>query len=127
MRKKSLALVALLCLKNIGFASTFVDIEGKYDCAGTEIDQVGFTCEMQVKKTGETYAFKVDCNDGSNYISTGIYQPDKQQLSIVSINPKNKTETGVAAVEIKPDGSMESVFTYLHKTTLGHTHCHKQN
>lgn len=127
--KKYLFATAIL-LSSSCFAHTPnhpINIEGDYDCTGTEIDtDKAFKCEMNIKKTGQTYAFSTACNDGTNYTSTGIYQPNKHNISLVSVNTKNSEETGVAVADVKKDGSMTSVWTYLHKTTLGHTNCAKR-
>jgi hypothetical protein len=104
-----------------------ISIDGNYICTGSEIDQkTRFKCELSFKKTEQTYASRVVCNDGTTYISTGIYDPIKHSISLVSVNPKNSKEIGVAVVDVKKDGSLVSVWTYLHKTTVGHTHCIKR-
>ncbi len=72
-------------------ASHSTNIEGNYVCNGTEIDQKSsFKCDLNLKKTEQTYASNVICNDGTSYTSTGIYDPNKQILSLVSVNPKLK-------------------------------------
>jgi len=127
MKKCLFASVLLLSSNCFAHTSSYPkNIEGNYNCTGTEYDtNKAFKCEVSIKKTGQTYALNTTCNDGTTYTSTGIYDYNKHNLSLVSVNPKNSAETGVGVVDVKKDGSMTSVWTYLNKTTLGHTQCSK--
>jgi hypothetical protein len=101
-------------------------ISGNYDCRGTEFDtKKPFQCKMRLIKTGMTYENDAQCDDGSVYKGTGIYNKTKQILAIIAVNPKASQETGVALVDVNKNGSLTSVWTYLNKTTLGHTDCIK--
>lgn len=116
-------LLAVFFLAISSFAQS-QNIEGKYNCAGIDIEkQAAFKCELSLTKTVQTYAGEVNCNDGTTYTSTGIYNPEKNSISLVSVNPKDPKETGVAVVTVNKNGSLNSVWTYLGKTTVGHTHC----
>ncbi|ASQ44667.1 hypothetical protein [Legionella clemsonensis] len=117
-----LLLISLNC-----FADDYPhNITGLYKCKGAEIDTGAvFSCRMNIKKTKHTYDVVTKCNDGAFYLGTGIYDLTKHHLSLVFINPKNKEETGVAIADINKNGSMNSVWTHLNKTTLGQMNCTK--
>ncbi|KTC87496.1 MULTISPECIES: hypothetical protein [Legionella] len=126
MRKYFLATAALLSSHCFAAASS-VNFEGNYDCHGNEIgSNAPFKCQMNVKKTGDTYASTASCSDGNSYSGTGIYDANTQRLSTGFVNPKKAEETGVSVSEIKTDGSITTVWTYLNSTSTGRTICTKQ-
>jgi hypothetical protein len=128
MKKYLAATAVFLCSASFAFAAdTAINLEGAYNCTGTDIDtDKDFKCDMTIKKTDLTYSVTTSCNDGTAYIATGIYDAKKQVFAIVSINPKKAEETGVALADVLDSGAMTANWTYLNKTTLGHTNCKKK-
>jgi hypothetical protein len=121
--KKYLLATAILCSINFSYAASS-NIVGSYHCAGTEVDtKKPFTCIMTIEKTKETYSLITHCDDNTSYTGTGIYREKKRIISSVFINPKNAAETGVGVTEINDDGSLDSRWTYLNKTSIGHATC----
>ncbi|WP_131762225.1 hypothetical protein [Legionella jamestowniensis] len=120
-------LIILLLMSSNCFADGYPrHITGLYKCKGSEIDtKTVFSCRMNIKKTKYTYDIFTKCNDGTFYVGTGIYDRAKHNLSLVFMNPKNKEETGVAIADVKKNGSMDSRWTHLNKTTLGYMSCAK--
>ena len=120
--------VAALILSSSSYASVYpINLEGSYECMGNEVGtNEAFKCQMTIKRTGETYASKASCSDGNSYSGTGIYDKNLYRLSTGFINPKKSEETGVSVTEIKKDGSLITAWTYLNKTSIGHTKCLKQ-
>lgn len=124
MLKPLVAMLLTTAVHGVYAETDPVKLEGRYECGGKEIDtHADFKCNMSIEKTGETYRIKSLCDDGSSYLGTGIYFPEKRQLTLVFINPKKAAETGVVAAEIKQDGSMASTWTYLNKTSIEHGYC----
>jgi len=122
---KKIILLAALSVTTAAIAET--SIEGLYDCKGSEIGtKEAFTCQMTIKKTGETYASTATCSDGNSYRGTGILDAKNHQLSTVFVNPKKAEETGVCLSVFKGDKRLVSNWTYLDKTTLGTTACQKK-
>lgn len=118
---------AALLISVNSFASGATNLDGKYDCAGNEVGtNAAFKCEMLIKRTGDTYPSSATCDDGNSYRGNGIYDQASKRLSTGFINPKKAEETGVAVTEIKDDGTLVTDWTYLDKTTIGHTKCVKQ-
>lgn len=121
--KKYLAGMALLISLN-SFAA--VTISGNYVCKGHEVGtKEAFTCQMTIKKTGETYSSSATCSDGNAYRGTGIYDKSTQQLSTSFINPKKLEETGISIATIKSHGRLTAAWTYLDKTSIAYSTCHK--
>ncbi|MCP0914863.1 MULTISPECIES: hypothetical protein [Legionella] len=121
--KKAVFLVTLL-LTSAVFAYTDYKLGGQYDCEGNEIGTGNvFKCTLTIKKTGETYASMAICDNGNAYTGTGIYDANTHFLSSGFINPKKLDETGIAMSHVKRDGSMESTWTYINKTTIARTRC----
>ena len=120
--------ISLLLLSSSCFATgTPLNLEGKYLCYGNEVEtREAFKCEMILKKTGETYSNIANCNDGNSYTGTAIYEQTVHRLSTAFINPKKAEETGIAVADFKEDGSTFIVWTYLNKTTTGHSKCIRQ-
>ena len=120
---------AALFLATTCFASEQpLTLDGKYDCGGNELGTgISFKCEMIIKKTGQTYASSAVCNDGNAYTGTGIYNEKIRAIASVFINPKKADETGVTVTYIKDDESMTIDWTYLNKTSIGHSACVKSH
>lgn len=109
------------------FAARDINLEGQYSCKGTEVGSgSAFTCDMSIKRTGETYALSSTCNDGTSYSGVGLYDKTTQLFSNGFVNPKNADETGVAVAHVKADGSMTATWTYINKTEVGHSSCSRQ-
>ena len=125
---KKYLFVTALCMSVSCFASQYpANIEGKYECGGNEAgSNAAFKCEMIIKRTGETYASSATCSDGNSYTGNGIYNRKLHQLSTGFINPKKSAETGVSMADIKTDGRIISVWTYINNTSIGHTKCFKK-
>ncbi|KTD38562.1 hypothetical protein Lnau_0550 [Legionella nautarum] len=124
--KKYFLATTLLISSQCFAATSSVTLEGNYDCQGNEIgSNAPFKCQMNIKKTGETYASTASCSDGNSYSGTGIYDSNSLRLSTGFINPKKAEETGVSVSEIKPDGSIKTVWTYMNSTSTGLTTCTK--
>lgn len=124
--KKCLFSAALLLSLN-AFALGGTNLTGTYECKGRELaTNEGFTCQMTIRQTGETYASSASCSDGNSYRGTGIYDKKLHRLSTGFINPKKSEETGVCVSIIKANGDLESGWTYLDKQSIAHTTCHKQ-
>ncbi|CDZ76791.1 hypothetical protein BN59_01067 [Legionella massiliensis] len=122
---KKIALLVLGLSTSTCFAA--VSLEGKYNCHGTEIvSNTSFGCEMLIKKTGETYASTASCDDGNAYQGNAVYDEKKQILATGFINPKKAEETGVAISYVKEDGSLQTDWTYINETTIGHSLCIKK-
>ena len=129
MKKFLITSAIAFCINIPAHASLYpVNLDGDYNCNGTEVgSNEKYTCNMKVKKTGETYSATSTCNDGSSYIGTGIYNKTNHNFSLVFINPKKSEETGIAIAEIRKDYSMSSTWTYLNKTSVGHCACVKKH
>lgn len=121
-------LAAALILSSPSFAGDVSsNLEGKYNCSGKELGtNTAFKCEMLIKKTGQTYLSTATCDDGNSYKGNGIYNQNSQHLSTGFINLKKAEETGVTVTEVKADGSLDTAWTYLNSSTIGHTQCVKQ-
>lgn len=125
-------------MRNYFFLATFIssscfangypiNLEGHYKCAGNEVGtNEAYKCNMTIKKTGETYASTASCTDGNSYSGTGIYDENSHRLSTGFINPKKSEETGVSVTNIRSDGRLSTVWTYLNNTSVGHVKCVKQ-
>lgn len=116
-------LVAILLLSfGVAYAADYpTNIAGNYDCKSIEIGaHDSESCEMTIKKTGETYFIKSIFKDGTTYTGTGIYEPVKHIFSFAFINPKNAAETGVVVADVNKDYSMTSKWTYLNKNKIGY-------
>ncbi|MDP3561382.1 MAG: hypothetical protein Q8R83_04300 [Legionellaceae bacterium] len=123
--KKYLFSAALILSLN-AFAAGNVPLEGTYACKGHEVGtEAAFSCQMIIKKTGETYASTATCSDGNSYRGTGIYDKNSHRLSTGFINPKKSEETGVSVSTIKAHGQLVSAWTYLDKTSIAYTTCQK--
>jgi hypothetical protein len=123
--KKYLVNTTLLLMLN-PFAAGAETLLGTYECKGNEVGtHAAYTCQMTIKKTGETYASTASCSDGNAYRGTGIYNKKAHQLSTGFINPKKSEETGICVSIIKAHGELASTWTYLDKTSVAHTICHK--
>lgn len=125
MRKYLFGLALILPLNT--FAAGIQSLEGTYNCKGHEIGtNEAFSCQMIIKKTGNTYASTATCSDGNSYRGTGIYDKTSHQLSTGFINPKKSEETGVSVSIIKADGKLRGSWTYLDQTSIAYTTCNKQ-
>ncbi len=126
--KKISYLLVLLAFNCFAKASGYpTDISGNYDCHGTEYDtRAAFHCTMRLTKTNMTYAADVRCTDGSIYSGTAIYNSSTHSFASLAVNPKEAKETGVALADVSKNNEINSVWTYLNQSTLGHTHCVKQ-
>lgn len=120
--------VTVLVIPLSCFASEYsANFEGKYECAGHEVGtKAAFSCEMIIKRTGETYASTAKCSDGNSYTGTGIYDVTTHHLSTGFINPKKSEETGVSVSVVKKDGSMDVSWTYLNNTSIARSVCNKR-
>lgn len=118
---------ALFFLSSSCFASLYaINLSGNYLCKGHEVDTHSpFICTMNLQKTGETFQGISQCNDGTSYRGTGIFDERAQRFSAVFINLKNANETGICMAVVNPDGSLRSTWTYLDKTTTAQTVCVK--
>ena len=119
----------IIFMNTCTFASHYpTNLEGNYNCNGVEADNPNdhYKGVVVVKKSGQTYTTNSTFDDGSTYIGTGIYDANKHVLSIVAINPKKSDEIAVSMSNVHEDYSMESKWTYLHKTTIGSSFCTKQ-
>ena len=117
---------AMLLLSLNTFAAGSGSLSGTYECKGSEVGtHEAFTCQMTIKKTGETYASTATCSDGNSYRGTGIYDKHLHQLSTGFINPKKSEETGVSISTIKSSKELISVWTYIDKTSIARTTCYK--
>ena len=125
--KKYYFVMALLVSSTVFASKSLSNFEGAYECMGNEVGtNEAFKCQMTIKKTGETYASTAVCSDGNSYHGTGIYDEKSHQLSTGFVNPKKSEETGISVSRIKSNGNLESAWTYLDKTSIAHTICHKQ-
>lgn len=116
---------SLLILSSNAFASNTM-MPGAYDCKGQELGtNTPYTCKMTITKTGETLASTATCSDGNSYRGTGIYDEKAKLLATVFINPKKAEETGVCMSQMTKDKNLVSTWTYLDKTSVSHTTCHK--
>lgn len=118
----ALFLVTCHCFAN----KASIVLEGLYDCTGTEVGTgTPYKCQMIINKTGETYTSTASCDDGTSYTGTGIFDEKTHHLSTAFINTKKTAETGVALSDVKPDGTMTTLWTYLNRTTIGSSTCKK--
>lgn len=124
MKKTLIFLFTYLCMNGFAQAAHPVKgLEGNYQCKGVEIGtNEPFTCALNLKKTGETYALKSTCNDGSIYTGTGIFD-NHHNFSVAFINPKKSEETGLIVAKVGQDNSLESTWTYLNQTTIARASC----
>lgn len=122
--KKSIYVTGLL-LSSFVFAGTKgVNLEGTYNCSGTEVGSKSpYTCSVTIKRTGETLLSQASCSDGNSYKGTAIYDDKHKHFSTAFINPKNTKETGVSISYVKRDGSLKTVWTYLNETSTSIAHC----
>lgn len=124
---KKYLITGLLIATGSSFATQTVSLDGNYHCKGHEVDtKTAFTCEMTVKKAGETYSSIATCDDGTAYHGTSIYDEKAHLLSTAFINIKNPAEVGVSISYLKEDGSMSSNWSYVDKTTIAQTFCSKK-
>lgn len=128
MKKYLFAIGVLVSCNSFAASPALIDLSGKYSCEGNEVvTNAAYKCEMTINKTSETYASTATCNDGTSYIGISIYNEKLQQLSTAFINPNSAKEAGIAVSDVKPDGSMNTVWTYLNNTSVGHSTCNKQS
>ncbi|MDP1604878.1 MAG: hypothetical protein Q8M03_16630 [Legionella sp.] len=125
---KKIFYITALVIPLYSFANEHpASLEGKYECAGHEVGtKSAFTCEMLIKRTGETYASEAKCSDSNSYRGTGIYSTATHHLSTVFINPQKSEETGVSVALVKKDGSLDTVWTYLNNTSIAKSICSKR-
>ena len=125
---KKYFLVTVLLVSSSCYAAEYpINLEGTYECMGNEVGtNEAFKCQMTIKHTGETYASKASCSDGNSYVGTGIYDKSLHRLSTGFINPKKSEETGVSVTEVKKNGCLITAWTYVDKTSIGHTKCFKR-
>lgn len=118
---------AVLLSMNLAYAFHPISLAGLYDCNGSEVgSNEPFTCLLKIQKTNQTYEVKSTCNDNSSYIGTGIYDAKRHILSLAFVNPNKIEETGVSISEVKKDYTINSTWTYLHKTTIAQSFCVKR-
>ena len=127
MKKYILLLLLLSIQQSVYAARSSNQLAGTYDCTSEEVGtHEKYTGIMLVTKTGDTYGVSSTFNDGSKYTGTGIYDTHKHNFSVVFINPKNPSETGLGMADVKKNYDMKSTWTYLNNTTLGYAKCTKR-
>ncbi|ARG98341.1 hypothetical protein [Legionella micdadei] len=126
MKNYLLALLLLSGLSAQAPAATFSsNLEGDYECTGTDEEHPNmvFKGEMVIKKTGQTYSVNSSFSDNASYIGTGIYDKKKRTIALVFVNSQNTKETGISVMNIQENGAMTTDWTYLNRTTIGHSTC----
>lgn len=98
-----ITLLALL-ISVPAYAAKFPEnLTGEYQCASKDATQT-LNCKMRLTAAKETYSNYAECDDGSSYQGTGIYDQDKQMLALAASNTKLSTDVGVAILTIKKAG-----------------------
>jgi hypothetical protein len=128
MKNTIIAAILLLSANTAAIAAHYpANLEGKYDCTGTETDNKShFKGVVTIKKTGQTYTMSSTFDDGTSYTGIGLYDQAKHVFSNAAIDPKKPDELAISISDVNQDKSLKSTFTYANSTAIGYSNCIKQ-
>ena len=106
------------------------DISGTYKCSGINpaANSPNFTETVVLKKNKDTYNVQLIYNIIPYNIGTGIFNKDvNDAFSYVYWDPKTPSSFGSVFFTIKPDGSLEGVFSNYNENKPGTETCTKSS
>lgn len=113
-------------------AASAPDISGTYTCTGQDPFSTppSYTEKLVIKKNGDTYRIQlIGINSVLPYnLGTAVFNKNiDNAFSFVFWNLKDTTNFGPEIFIIKPDGSLDGVFTEHNKNKSGTENCTKSS
>jgi len=101
---------------------------GKYQCAGHDPNKnTDYSNPVIISKLDNAYSFKWLNSSGAAYnYGTGFFNKDLNAMSVVFWAPANPNFIGTMLYTVKPDGSLQGIWTIQQTTTVGTENCKKK-
>lgn len=98
------------------------NLTGEYQCTSKNATQT-LNCKMRLTATEETYSNYAECDDGTSYQGTGIYDQARHTLALAAVNSKLSTDIGVAMLTIKKKGVIDFKWANLNSDKVNMMVC----